>query len=157
MNIKWDKALPLAGAMSMLVALLHAIIAIKGGVWYIYFGAGEQMAILSEQGSKIPPAITFSISMFFVALTFYSLSGCGRMRPYPLVKPALLIAGIILSIRGLMIFPLFVLSFYPEHHLYFREIMFCIIPLIMGVLFLIGWNTVRNDNLEENYYNPKPE
>ena len=146
MNIKWNNALPLAGAMCMLVALLHAIIAIKGGVWYIYFGAGEQMAILSEQGSWIPRFVTLSIAVFFMALSFYALSGADWMRPYRYVKQVLLIAGIVFSLRGLMLLPMFVLTFFPEHHLYFRDIIFSLVALLIGVLYLIGWNTYRQEN-----------
>ena len=54
-------AILIAGVLSLLVAILHIAIVFAGAEWYRFFGAGEQMAKMAEQGSLIPAIVTLAI------------------------------------------------------------------------------------------------
>jgi hypothetical protein len=44
--------------------------------------------------------MTIGITLLFVMFGFYALSGAGRFRRLPLLKSALLLLGLMLSLRG---------------------------------------------------------
>lgn len=44
--------LVIAGSMSFISSLLHIAIILGGPDWYRFFGAGEQMAKMTESGSS---------------------------------------------------------------------------------------------------------
>ena len=56
----------IAGSLSAIAAILHLGCIYFGAPWYRFFGAGEQMAILAEQGSVQPTLITSGIFLFFL-------------------------------------------------------------------------------------------
>ena len=52
--------LVIAGTFSILAAVLHVGVVIGGANWYRFFGAGESMAQMAEQGLLKPTVITLS-------------------------------------------------------------------------------------------------
>ncbi len=105
-----DPFLIFGGMMSMLAALLHIAVILGGPDWYRFFGAGETMARLAEQGSFIPTITTLGIfSLLFIA-GLYAFSGAGLIPKLPLLKPALLIIGAVYLTRGLALFPVCILK-----------------------------------------------
>jgi hypothetical protein len=60
-----------AGICSLLVAVLHIYVILKGPWAYRYFGAGEKLAVLAEQGSWIPGLLTFGITLVFCVFSAY--------------------------------------------------------------------------------------
>ncbi|MES9851014.1 MAG: hypothetical protein ABW170_04195 [Candidatus Thiodiazotropha sp. L084R] len=105
-----NKTLIVAGCFSLLAALLHIAIIIGGADWYRYFGAGEELAQLSEQGSLLPAAITMFIASIFIVWAIFAFSGAGLVRRLPWIKPALIVITFIYLARGLGIIPLMFLS-----------------------------------------------
>ncbi len=95
----------LAGSLSVFSGLLHIAIIIGGADWYRFFGAGENMANLEEQGSWIPGTITAGIALILFLWGLYAYSGAGLTRPLPWLKTGLMIIAAIYLLRGLAVIP----------------------------------------------------
>jgi len=91
----------IAGSFSLLAAALHIGVVIGGPSWYRFFGAGESMALMAEEGSRKPAVITIGIALVLIFWCAYAWSGAGFLPRMPFIKLALsAITGIYL-IRGL--------------------------------------------------------
>jgi hypothetical protein len=66
MNSNQSTILIVGGILSLLASLLHVAIIIGGAEWYRFFGAGEDMASMSENGSMIPGVVTFFIALILL-------------------------------------------------------------------------------------------
>lgn len=140
--------LRVAGALSGVVGLLHLAIVFVGAPGYRYFGAGERMAQLAEQGSATPAVITLGLAMVFLAWSAYAFSGAGVLRRLPLLRTVLIAIGVIYTARGLLLGPQMVwhLSGHqaavPE-----KQLVFSGVALITGLAYLIGtresWTSLR--------------
>jgi len=85
----------------MLAAALHIGIVIGGPSWYRFFGAGESMAQMAEQGSAKPTFITLSITTVLIVWGAYAWSAAGLLPKMPLLKLALLAITSVYLVRGL--------------------------------------------------------
>ena len=95
----------IGGVLSFLASFLHIVIIVGGAIWYRYFGAGERMATLAEQGSWIPGVVTFLIAVVLFTWGLYALSGAGLIAYLPFIKPILILVSITYLARGLVLFP----------------------------------------------------
>jgi len=96
----FNTVLIVAAALSALAALLHAGCIVFGAPWYRFFGAGERMARMAEQGEWRPALITLGIVLVLATWSLYALSGAGVLPGLPLLRIALCaIAGVYL-LRG---------------------------------------------------------
>ena len=131
--------LKLAGASSAVVAALHLLIVVAGGPAYRYFGAGERMARLAEQGSARPGLITFGLALMFAVWAAYGCSGAGLLRRLPLLRTGLITIGIIYTLRGLLLGPQMV-WFLSGHRSAVppRQLAFSAAALVIGLAYLIG-------------------
>ena len=66
-----------------------------------FFGAGEQMAILSEQGSLQPTIITSGIVVVLSIWSIYAFSAAGLIRKLPLIRLALVVITSVYLLRGI--------------------------------------------------------
>mgnify|MGYP000483232905 CR=1 FL=1 len=73
-----------AGSLSALAALMHLGCIYFGAPWYRFFGAGEQMAQLAEQGSSKPAVITSGIVFMLAIWSAYAFSAAGLFTKLPL-------------------------------------------------------------------------
>lgn len=105
--------LKLAAGMVGMASLLHIMILFGGADWYRFFGAGEAMATLSEQGSSYPTLITATIAAVLATWSVYGLSGAGLLPKLPLRK--IVLAGIasIFLLRGALAIPVVLVSDSP--------------------------------------------
>jgi putative oxidoreductase len=133
-----NKYLLSGGTFSILVALLHVAIIIGGPDWYRFWGAGEQMATLEENGSLLPDLLTFFIAIIFFIWGLYAYSGAGLIRRLPLLKTGLVVISSIYTIRGLL---LFIDIFSPEHLTVFM-LLTSIVSFIVGLTNFIGTKQV---------------
>ena len=117
------------------VAVLHIGCIYYGAPWYRFFGAGEQMAILAEQGSIQPTIITTGIVLVLSSWSIYALSGAGVIVRLPFLKWALSAITFIYLLRGIAGFFLISepLGRSPQFWLWSS-----IICLSFGVIHLIG-------------------
>ncbi|MEW6982448.1 hypothetical protein AAD001_07330 [Colwelliaceae bacterium 6471] len=125
----------IAGTFSLVAALLHVGCIYFGAPWYRFFGAGEHMAQLAEQGSFQPTMITSAIVLVLSIWSLYAFSAAGIILRLPLLRIGLILITAIYLIRGvaglfLMMSPM---GRSPEFWLWSS-----IICLSIGVIHLIG-------------------
>ncbi|MFY8299617.1 hypothetical protein AAEU28_12690 [Pseudoalteromonas sp. SS15] len=89
-----------AGSLSALAAVMHLGCIYFGAPWYRFFGAGEQMAQLAEQGSSKPALITSGIVFMLAIWSAYAFSAAGLITKLPLLKTALILITLIYTARG---------------------------------------------------------
>ena len=99
MNIDYLK---IAGALSFLASAMHLAIVVGGAPWYRFFGAGERMAIMAEQGLYQPMFITLSVSVVLAIWGAYAWSGAGIFPEFPLLKLALILITSVYLLRGVL-------------------------------------------------------
>lgn len=116
------------------IFLLHVYIAIYGGELYRYFGAGDEFAKLSANGSLLPGIVTAAISIVFLITSLYAFSAVGLLRKLPLTRFALSGIGIVFTVRGLAVLP----EYLVLHTFAHRGIIFSLSSLIVGLLYLSG-------------------
>jgi putative oxidoreductase len=134
-----NRPLIFGGIMSVLAAFLHIAIIIGGPEWYLFFGAGEKMATLAGQGSLVPTVSTLGIFTVLFIWGIYAFSGAGFIKKLPFLKPALLIISGIYLIRGLALFPVWIVK--PEFisGLHVWSSLAC---LVIGFSYAIGTRRV---------------
>ena len=127
-------AILIAGVLSLLVAILHIAIVVAGAEWYRFFGAGEQMAKMAEQGSLIPAIVTLAIALVFAIWAAYAFASAGIIAKMPLQKIALIAISSIYILRGLVVV---VLIFKPMLASSFN-IWSSLVSLAIGLLYAYG-------------------
>lgn len=128
-----------AGTLSAIAAILHLGCIYFGASWYRFFGAGEQMALLSEQGSLKPTLITSGIFLVLSIWSIYAFSAAGIIFKLPLIRLVLVIITLIYLVRGVAGF-FFInspMGRSPEFWLWSS-----IICLSFGIVHLIGLKQV---------------
>jgi hypothetical protein len=89
-----------AGMLSGVAAILHIGCIYFGAPWYRFFGAGEKMAVLAEQGSIQPTLITSGIVFILFIWSLYAFSAAGVIVRLPLLRLALILITSIYLLRG---------------------------------------------------------
>lgn len=124
-----------AGSLSAVAALLHLGCIYFGAPWYRFFGAGEQMAVMAENGLLQPTIITLVITSVLAIWSLYAFSAAGIIVSMPLVRLALIVITCVYLLRG-------VAGFYFVTHPIGRSPEFWIwssvICLLIGLLHLVG-------------------
>ena len=92
--------LVIAGFLSALAAAIHLGCIFFGASWYRFFGAGEHMAIMAEQGSMKPTIITSVITFILVLWSFYAFSAAGVITQLPFVRTIVVVIAGIYLLRG---------------------------------------------------------
>ena len=98
------------GVLSGAASVLHLAVIIGGPDWYRFFGAGEGMARLAEQGAWTPAAITLGIATVLAIWAAYAFSGAGLIPRLPLLRTALVLISAVYLLRGLVLIPALVLN-----------------------------------------------
>ena len=127
--------LVLAGCLSAVAAMLHLGCIFFGAPWYRFFGAGEQMAMLADQGSIQPTLITSGIVLLLSIWSLYAFSAAGAIFSLPLTRLALTLITSVYLIRGLAGFFLISspLGRSPEFWVWSS-----VICLLIGIVHLVG-------------------
>ena len=121
------------GWLSLAASALHLACIVGGPDWYRFFGAGEELATMAEQGSMVPAAITFVIAVVLAVWGAYAFAGAGVIRRLPLMRTALVAITTVYMVRGLMIVPL---QFQPRATAF--DHISSLIVLGYGLIYLIG-------------------
>ena len=130
-----NKSLMAGGILSILAALLHIAIIIGGPDWYRTFGAGEEMAVMAEQGSWIPTVSTLAIFLLLFTWGMYAFSGAGLIKRLPFIKSILVIISAIYLLRGIAIFPVILFDIEPVDGLLIWS---SLASFIMGLACAVG-------------------
>jgi hypothetical protein len=125
----------IAGILSALAAILHLGCIYFGAPWYRFFGAGEQMARLAEQGSLQPALITSAIGIVLSIWSLYAFSAAGVIFRLPFIRLALTLITLVYLVRGLVGFFLInsPMGRSPEFWVWSS-----VICLSFGVIHLVG-------------------
>ena len=99
------------GVLSAAASALHLATIVGGPDWYRFFGAGEAMARMAEQGSWIPAVVTLGIAGVLAVWSAYAFSGAGVIGRMPLIRTALVVISVIYLLRGLLLVPALALNF----------------------------------------------
>jgi hypothetical protein len=91
--------------MNAAAALAHLACVFGGPSWYRYFGAGDRMVRLVEQGSIKPTLITPTITGILAVWSAFAFSTAGLIARLPLLRPALMAITIVYLLRA-MAYPL---------------------------------------------------
>jgi len=135
MHASSNKYLLAAAICCFAAALAHIGCIVFGGDWYRFFGAGEQMAVMAEQGLWYPTIVTSFIILVLLVWALYGLSGAGAIKRLPLTKLALVVIASIFLLRGVSFVGL--MPMFPENSLTFWLISSGIC-LFIGSLFAVG-------------------
>ncbi len=136
------RILVLAGGCSLTIALLHVAIIIAGGDWYRFFGAGEELATMADNGSIYPAILTTGVALIFAAWAAYAFSAVGMIRRLPFCKFALVLISAAYVLRGLGGIPLVLLIDNPYLSELRANMLFMLvsslISLSVGLLYCVG-------------------
>ncbi len=124
-----------AGICMIVVVLLHAACIIFGAEWYLFLGAGEQMASLAAAGDPYPAKVTAVIIAVFIVWTLYAFAGAGMIKKLPLLKWVLLLIGMALMARGTLFF--LIMPAFPTNSMLFWFVS-SVICIGLGSLYLFG-------------------
>lgn len=105
-----NPALIIGGVLSVAACLLHIGCIIGGPAWYRFFGAGEAMATMAEQGSMTPTLLTLGIAAILAIWAAYAFSGAGLLPRLPLLRTGLVTISAIYLLRGLALIPALVIN-----------------------------------------------
>ena len=98
------------GVLSATASLLHLAVIAGGPSWYRFFGAGEGMARMAEQGSLTPTLVTLGIATVLAVWAAYAFAGAGLIPRLPLMRTALVLISAVYLLRGLVLIPALILN-----------------------------------------------
>lgn len=130
------------GVITALISLLHVVLAVRPEL-YRYFGPGQgsELAQRAVEGSRGTTIASVLLALVFAIWAIYAFSGAGLIGGFPLLRPALIVIGVIYILRSLFIISeirMVISQGYP-----FRFVVFSAISLVAGMLYLIGSQATR--------------
>lgn len=147
MNLGKNKFLIMGAIGSAVAALAHLGCIFFGGAWYRFFGAGEQMAKMAEDGHWYPTVVTLIIVLVLTIWSLYGLSGAKICFRLPLLKLGLVVISLIYLVRGVAFVA--IMPMFPENGLTFWLVSSAICFAI-GILYAVGtfqsWPTLSVKN-----------
>jgi putative oxidoreductase len=130
--------LKIAGGLSFAASVMHIAIIVGGASWYRFFGAGEQMARMAEQGLLQPTIITVSIVLMLAVFGAYAWSAAGVFSELPRLKPILALITLVYLLRGVVGLVAPFISSHPQ--ITQNSLSFWVYSSIICLLFgLIHW------------------
>lgn len=139
------KFLVLAAACSGIAALAHMGCIVFGGDWYRFLGAGEQMALMSEQDHWYPTLVTGGIVLILSIWALYALSGAKVITNLPYLRLGLCTISGIYILRGVAFVG--IMPMFPGNSLTFWLVSSGIC-LLVGSLYAVGtyksWGQLKN-------------
>jgi len=99
-------ALLAGGSLSAVIAVVHLGCVVIGPSCYRALGAGEQMAVLAENGHWYPSLITIVIAGVLLVWASYAFSAAGVLMRLPFTRYVLALITSVYLIRGVAFQPL---------------------------------------------------
>ena len=130
-----NKFLITAALLCALASLAHLGCIVFGADWYRFFGAGEQMARMAEQGLWYPSIVTAVLVTVLASWSLYALSGAGVIGRLPLTRLVLCLISVVFIMRGLAFVVL--MPMFPENSMTFWYVSSAIC-LTIGLCFAVG-------------------
>jgi len=133
----------IGGLLSLLASALHIGVIVGGPDWLRFFGAGERMAQMAENGSWYPGLVTGFIAVALMVLGTYAIvgaaSGGTHALPLPFVKWVLLTITAVYLLRGLALLPMYFVM--PDQVNAFA-VWSSLIVLALGIFHAVGLSQV---------------
>lgn len=130
----------LGGLLSVIAALMHFAIILGGPSWYRFFGAGEQMAQMAQDGMLYPTIVTSVIGVILGFWGLYAFSAAGLLPRLPLLRTGVVCISLVYLARGA---GGLTLSFFEGHPLVLAEgtsfwLWSSLICLFFGLVYSYG-------------------
>ncbi|TPH13577.1 hypothetical protein [Litorilituus lipolyticus] len=132
---KHNRFLLIGAICSAIAAIAHLGCILFGAEWYRFFGAGEQMAMMAQEGHWYPVVVTSVISLMLIIWSLYGFSGSRVIPRLPLLKLGLVVISLIYIIRGIAFVA--IMPMFPENSLTFWLISSGIC-LFIGLMYFVG-------------------
>ena len=134
--------LKLGGYINIIIAIAHLLGLVWADIMFEVTGIGKEMTELAQYHSSLPYLLTIFVSVVFLIFGLYGLSADNKFKRLPFLKPIIFtIAGIYL-LRGI---GELILDSGKQQENQFLEIIYSLIAVFIGLLFLIGglkkWKT----------------
>ncbi|MDO3387927.1 hypothetical protein QWI17_18930 [Gilvimarinus sp. SDUM040013] len=130
------------GGSTLVASLLHIAIIVGGAEWYRFFGAGEQMAQMAEQGSSYPAQITGVIALVLFSWALYAFSGAGLVPRMPFARIAMVLIATVFMLRGLFGIPAVLYFDTPYFQELGHSLTFMLVSsgicLVLGICYAVG-------------------
>ena len=130
-----NKPLIAAAILCALASLAHFGCIVFGADWYRFFGAGEQMARMAEQGLWYPSIVTAVLVTVLASWSLYALSAAGVIRRPPFIRMILCLISVVFILRGIGFVAL--MPMFPENSMTFWYVSSAIC-LTIGLCFAVG-------------------
>ena len=147
-----NKPLIAAAILCALASLAHFGCIVFGADWYRFFGAGEQMARMAEQGLWYPSIVTAVLVTVLASWSLYALSAVGVIRRLPLIRLALCLISTLFILRAVSFAAL--QPMFPENSMTFWYVSSAIC-LTIGLCFAVGtyqqWQKLSEKNDKVKY------
>ncbi len=125
----------ISGVLSAITAILHLGCIYFGASWYRFFGAGEKMALMAEQGSYHPTIVTLGVFSLLTIWSLYAFSAAGLIFRLPLIRLALILITSVYIVRGVVGFALMSMAIGCSPEFWFWSSVIC---LTFGVFHAVG-------------------
>lgn len=123
-----------AGIITAIISLLHVAIVIGGADWYIFFGAGTEMARQSDAGMLEPVITTLGIALSLALVTFYTFTVAFKKKKLPFSKQIIFGFTYVMIFRGLVGIPIVYLLDHP----YLNELSELPLFMVVSSIFCLG-------------------
>lgn len=123
-----------ASIITAIISLLHIAIVIGGADWYIFFGAGTEMARQSNEGMLEPVITTLGIALSLALVTFYAFYTSLKKKRLPFSNFILFGFTFIMIFRGLVGIPIVYLLDHP----YLNELSERPLFMVVSSIFCLG-------------------
>ena len=130
-----------AAICSVAVAILHIYVIIEGPWAYRFFGAGEKLAMMAEQGSWIPTLLTSGITLVFFIFAAYYFAAAGLLPQPPLFRIGLIGIAALYTLRGAVVIPAVIVGMKLSSFDWWSSLL----SLVIGLLHCAGaWLVLRS-------------
>jgi hypothetical protein len=140
-----NKYLICGAICSACAALAHLGCIWFGSQWYRFFGAGEQLAKMAEEGHWYPTVVTLIIFLVLSIWSLYALSGAKVIFKLPFIRLGLLVISVIYLVRGIAFVA--IMPMFPENSLLFWVVSSGIC-LFIGTLYAVGTFQIWSNSQE---------
>ena len=138
MHAQKSPSLTMAALAMFAAAALHVAALLAGPAMITALGAPESVVQSSQQGTMLAPLVILGIAAALAVLGFYALSGAGRLRPLPFVRPVLGAASGIFFLRALALPAVLLLTPAAPGQVPPFEFATSLLCLLIGFAFLPG-------------------
>ena len=134
--------LKLGGYINIIIAIAHLLGLVWADIMFEVTGIGKEMTELAQYHSSLPYLLTIFVSVVFLIFGLYGLSADNKFRRLPFLKPIIFTMAGIYLLRGI---GELILDLGKQQANQFLEIIYSLIAVFIGLLFLIGglkkWKT----------------